>query len=236
MDDIVPKGFVAAPPPKRSRSIRKRKFTAEELKTSREGPATIESEYEGHFWFEKSSTTLSDGLKMHHGITRREHQLLCELVKSGFFTLERLSNVVVPLNDESSKTPRLRAFDWAVTNFSKGRPALQIVDGTIVDPNLNYQNELKKHHRLLFDPFRRGTHIFFESGGSTHRTTVGQLCFIKWCIDNHVDRYVEENLEAIRAHMSSSTKKDSPMKRRRELTEAPQKTLRGAVFGNMTIS
>jgi len=254
----------------RSKSMRKRKFTTEELlKTTADArDRPMESDYEGPFWFETSSTSNINGDKQHSGITRRERQLLSEIVKSGFFTLDRLKNTLVPLNDESSKTPRLRAFDWAVTNFSKGSPSLHIVDGTIVDPNLDYQNELKKHHRLLFDPFRRGTHLFFEvpdltgttigpagppcaagsavgsagpasgSAGTakkTHRTTVGQLCFVKWCIEHQVDRYVEENLEAIRAHMSATTKKNGNKKRRRELTSAPTKIMRGAVFDTMTI-
>lgn len=233
--------------------MRKRKFTTEELeKPKRVGPQ-MESDFEGPFWFETSSTSNINGDKVHSGITRRERQLLSEIVKSGFFTEERLKNTLVPLNDESSKTPRLRAFDWAVTNFSKGSPSLHIVDGKIVDPNLDYQNELKKHHRLLFDPFRRGTHLFFEvpdivgttmsAAGSApkdeskkvHRTTVGQLCFIKWCIEHQVDRYVEENLDAIRAHMSATTKKHGTKKRRRELTSAPTKVMRGAVFDTMTI-
>jgi hypothetical protein len=225
----------------RSRSIRKRKFTKDELaKTNLFVKPEIESDYEGPFWFEKASTSFVDGEKIHHGITRREHQLLREIVRSGFFTPERLHTVVVPLNDETSTTPRLRAFDWAVTNFYKGRPQLHIVDNAIIDPNLDYQNELKKHHRLLFDPFRRGTHIFFETSNAdgsktTQRTTVGQLSFIKWCIEHHVDRYVEYHLDEIRAHMSASTKKVGPTKRRRELTKAPKKLIRGAIFDKMTI-
>jgi hypothetical protein len=196
---------------------------------------------EGPFWFEKSSTSYVNGEKVHHGITRREHQLLKEIVKSGFFTQERLQTVVVPLNDETSSTPRLRAFDWAVTNFAKGRPQMHVVNNSIIDLNLDYQNELKKHHRLLFDPFRRGTHLFYETTDATgatetHRTTVGQLCFIKWCIEHHVDRYVEAHLDEIRAHMSASTKKaGGPVKRRRELTKAPKHIVRGAVFDTMTI-
>lgn len=220
----------------KSRSIRKRKFTLEELKVQ-ESTEPMQSDFEGPFWFEKSTTRFSDAQeKYHKGITRREHQLLRELVKTGFFTPERLTNTVVPLNDENSDTPRLRSFDWAVTNFAKGRPSLQVVEGRIVDPNLDYQNALKKHHRLLFDPFRRGTHLFFhDTNQHTHRTTVGQLCFIKWCIDHHVDRYVEQNVDAIRDHMAKTTKKKSPLKRRRELTKAPKKMLRGAILNTMTI-
>lgn len=238
-DDIVPSTThgMAVSGVKRSRSMRKRKFTALELEKSehaKRGP--LEGESEGPFWFEKSSTSFVDGEKVHHGITRRERQLLREIVKTHFFTPARLASVVVPLNDETSSAPRLRAYDWAVTNFAKGRPLLQVVDGFIVDPNLDYQNELKKHHRLLFDPFRRGTHLFFDGPGSTtHRTTVGQLCFIKWCIDHRVDKYVEDNLAEIREHMSRSTRKHGTTKRRRELTSAPRKMLRGAVLDSMTI-
>lgn len=221
---------------RKPKSIRKRKFTPDELK-KRDSfvKPVIESDYEGPFWFEKSVVSHAFEEKIHHGITRREHQLLREIVKSNFFTDERLSAVVVPLNDETSSTPRLRAYDWAVTNFSKGRPSLEIIDGTIVDPNLDYQNQLKKHHRMLFDPFRRGTHIFFQSGEVTHRTTVGQLCFIKWCIEHHVDRYVESNLDLIRTHMSVTTKNRDHTTRRRELTHAPKKMLRGAISNSLII-
>lgn len=241
----------------KAQSIRRRKFTLVELeKRSAEAKPKLESQMEGPFWFEKSTTSFQENEKLHHGITRREHQLLRELVKSNFYTPERLRTVVVPLNDESSHTPRLRAFDWAVTNFAKGKPQLQIVNNTIIDPNLDYQNELKKHHRLLFDPFRRGTHLFFEleplkkpldsyepigevipkEEPEVHRTTVGQLCFIKWCIDHHVDKYVEDNLDQIRTHMSITTKKHGAQKRRKELTSAPKKMLRGAVFESMIIN
>jgi hypothetical protein len=221
---------------RKPKSIRKRKFTPQELqKRDAFVKPLIESDYEGPFWFEKSTCSNVFDEKIHHGITRREHQLLREIVKSDFFTLDRLKQIVVPLNDETSTTPRLRAYDWAVTNFSKGRPSLQIIEGNIVDPNLDYQNELKKHHRMLFDPFRRGTHIFFQSDDITHRTTVGQLCFIKWCVEHHVDRYVETNLDQIRSHMSETTKNRESTKRRRELTQAPKKMLRGAISNTLTI-
>lgn len=226
------------PPSSRSRSIRKRKFTAEEYEkaTATAAMAKVEADQEGPFWFEKSSVVTVDGEKGHRGITRRERQLLTEIVKSGFFTPERLRDVVVPLNDETSTTPRLRAFDWAVTNFAKGRPQLSVVNGQIVDPNLDYQTELKKHHRLLFDPFRRGTHLFFEvDDGVVHRTTVGQLSFMKWCFEHKVDNYVEANLQEIKAHMSATTRARGCAKRRKELTKAPRKLLRGAVFGSMRV-
>lgn len=204
----------------------------------------MKSESEGVFWFEESHTILQDGKRVHKGISTRERQQLKELVKTNVFTETVMRNVVIQLNDENSEAPRLRAYDWAVTNYSKGHPKSMLLQGAggggaaIVDPNLSYEGELRKHHRLLFDPFRRGTHIFFEIDGVIHRTTVGQLTFIKWCIENAVDKYVEANLAEIRAHMASATKRGREMngkKRRRELTRAPTTLVRGVLMTSYDI-
>jgi hypothetical protein len=42
-------------------------------------------------------------------------------------------------------------------------------------------------------------------------------------------------LDDIRQHMSKTTKKNGVIKRRRELTSAPKKILRGAVYGTLSI-
>ena len=220
------------------RSTRSRKISQDITNMRVELP----SDSEGPFWFEKSHNIIKDGKRLHMGICTREHQQLKELVKTGFFTQQVLADLVIKLNNENSDAPRLRAYDWAVTNYAKGNPMVMLVknkDGTdaMVDPNLAYEGELRKHHRLLFDPFRRGTHIFFDIGDATiHRSTVGQLTFIKWCIDNGVDKYVETNLKMIRNHMAKATKRSKEItklsengasKKRRELTKAPTKKIRG---------
>lgn len=194
----------------RLRSARSRKLDA--AGGAGAGPV-LSSEDEGPFWFEAAHNIVVDGKRVHRGITTRERQQLRELVKSGFFSEDVLRNIVVKLNDESSDTPRLRAYDWAVTNYAKGHPMVMLVqkaDGggaDVVDPNLAYEGELRKLHRLLFDPFRRGTHVFFEIDGVIHRSTAGQLTFIKWCLENGVDKYVEANLAMIRRHMARATKR-----------------------------
>lgn len=202
--------------------------------------ADMKSDSEGPFWFEESHNILEDGKRKHVGISTRERQQLKELVKSGFFTEDILRNLVIKLNNENSDAPRLRAYDWAVTNYAKGHPMVMLVhnsDGSsaMVDPNLAYEGELRKHHRLLFDPFRRGTHIFFDVDSTIHRSTVGQLTFIKWCIENGVDKYVEMNLPMIRNHMSKATKKKRGDGKRRELTKAPTKLVRGFMMTQFNI-
>jgi hypothetical protein len=191
----------------------------------------------GRFWFERSRPIILDGKQTHRGISSREIVQLRELEASGFFDDHRLRESVVKFNDESSEAPRLRALDWAVTNYAKGHPLVMVVKDAngreaAIDPNLSYEGELRRHHRLLFDPFRRGTHIFFELDGMVHRTTTGQLTFVRWCIHSGVDKYVEENLPMIREHMAAATRRCNPSsgeKRRRELTLAPTRKVRGAV-------
>jgi hypothetical protein len=230
---------LSRPPTARVKSFRSRQLADAPVKVTSE----MKSESEGIFWFEESHTIIDEGKRIHRGISNRELQQLKELVKSSVFTENVMRTVVIPLNDENSEAPRLRAYDWAVTNYSKGHPKSMLLQGTgggsaIVDPNLSYEGELRKHHRLLFDPFRRGTHIFFDIDGVIHRTTVGQLTFIKWCIENSVDKYVEANLNEIRAHMASATKRGadaSGKKRRRELTRAPTTLVRGVLMTSYDI-
>jgi hypothetical protein len=221
MEDLNLELKSTLPPSARSRSLRKRKFAAHEI------PETVvpqKSDSVGPFWF------ATDGPA---AITRRELQLLREIEHD--FTHDVLKTVIVPLNDEKSKSPRLRAYDWAVTNFAKGKPLTFVVNGVVHDPNVDYQSALKKHHRLLFDPFRRGTHIFFELDGATHRTTVGQLCFIKWCMDYKIDKYIEENLADIRKHMATAAKERCKKRRRKELTKSPRNLVRGIVCEELEI-
>ena len=210
------------PPSSRTRAVRKRKFAVHE---DPKPIVSTSSESEGNFWY------ATDGPA---AITRREVQLLKEIASE--FSNDVLRSVVVPLNDEKSQSPRLRAFDWAVTNYAKGKPLSFVTNNTISDPNVDYQSALKKHHRLLFDPFRRGTHIFFELDGITHRTTVGQLCFIKWCLEHKIDKYVEENLVDIRSHMATASKTRCNKKRRKELTKSPRNLVRGIICENIEVT
>jgi len=191
---------------------------------------------EGCFWYIKPVIKIDakTNRRSFYGINQKEMQRLRELVKSNFFTPEMLS-VIANMNEESGtkKQTRLRSFDWAVTNFTKGNPIsylrpIKSIDANthakkeedkedkedkeektrrIVDPHVSYSSELHSGHRLLFDPFRRGTHVYFEADGKNRHSTVGQLCFLKWCFDNGIDKYVDENADEIKKDMAVISKK-----------------------------
>lgn len=211
---------------------------------------------DGPFWYMKPYIHIDPktSRRSYSGINQKEIQRLHELVKSQFFTPQILA-VIANMNEESSnkcKKTRLRSFDWAVTNFTKGNQIsyLKISDdekGAIIDPHLSYSSELNRGHRLLFDPFRRGSHIYFDADGKNSHSTVGQLCFLKWCFENGVDKYVDENSEEIKKNMSHVSKKrrrhrktesendiekiENPVfkRSRMELTPTPKSIIRGLV-------
>ena len=166
---------------------------------------------EGCFWYVKPEIRIDakTNRRTFYGMNQKEIQRLRELVKSNFFVPDMLCTIA-NMNEESGskKQTRLRSFDWAVTNFTKGNP-ISYLSSTlqIVDPHVSYSSELHSGHRLLFDPFRRGTHVYFEADGKNRHSTVGQLCFLKWCFDNGIDKYVDENADEIKKDMAIISKK-----------------------------
>jgi hypothetical protein len=237
----------------RRRSIRRRKFDDIDKHVAAVELAPRESKSLGPFWFDAPNTLLVKNQPVQRGITRKETLQLEALLRTGVVTDEFLNTVLVPLNDEMSEVPRLRAFNWAVTNYAKGHPTLTTSKkengggGMLVDLAVSYAQHLKSLHRTLFDPYRRGTLLFFTTKRSTTEyTTVGQLTFVSWCIKNGVDAYVANNEAAIRSHMKEALqgkrKQDTLQSilltgkkktRSRELTAAPSKYFRGAMAGDI---
>jgi hypothetical protein len=68
----------------------------------------------------------------------------------------------------------------------------------------SYKLELKAYSKIRFDPFSRRERIMIPYADETYlETTIGQLNFFKWAIDNRVLEYIEENYDAIEADMNS---------------------------------
>ncbi len=193
----------------RHASLRKRKTI----------PDVLEMEKLGPFTFPKSTTKIVNDKLVHVGILKTEYAELEELIRIGIS--DEFLQTVVTLNDESSTAPRLRLYNWSVCNYTKEKPLLMEVNGKLVDPMISYNATLKRRHRTLFDPYRRGTLLQFILNGATDTTTVGQMLFIKWTQECGMDRFVTEHETEIREHLKliNSKRKTLPKKRIRELTE-----------------
>jgi hypothetical protein len=103
----------------------------------------------------------------------------------------------------------LRIVDWFVTNYAKKNYTLY----TITDSNsqirrfkvyFDYKLKLKAYSKSRFDPFCRWERISIPyKDGTCIETTIGQLNFFKWAIENNIIEYIEENYETIEKDMNS---------------------------------
>ena len=125
---------------------------------------------------------------------------------SKFYSVEENINTLLPIVQGCSKIS-LRILDWFVTNYCKKNNIIIHNEDKKVIVHLDYKNQLKAYSKKQFDPFCRRSRINFIYGnGDELLTTVGQLNFFRWTIENQLIDYIEENLEDIEADMNSSIK------------------------------
>lgn len=149
-------------------------------------------------------------------ILGKQDLLLQSLYK--FYNEENMSKIIPILNQDSNVS--LRILDWLVTNYAKKHnityqvpvPALVTAEKkpTIRNFNiyLNYKTQLKAYSKKQFDPFCRRERIVFKpitNGTETaFVTTIGQLNFFRWTLQNKVLDYANQHLVQIEEDMVHS--------------------------------
>tara|TARA_B100001093_G_C26846159_1_gene1022869 strand:- start:892 stop:1482 length:591 start_codon:yes stop_codon:yes gene_type:complete len=130
----------------------------------------------------------------------------------------------------------LRIVDWFATNYAKKHY-------TIIDRGEtnrfkvynDYKLNLKAYSKKRFDPFCRWQRITVPYKNDQFiQTTIGQLNFFKWAIQNDVVKYIEDNYSEIESDMnnrnSSSKKKNvynaKTRKKREELSISASKSIK----------
>jgi hypothetical protein len=148
--------------------------------------------------------------------------LLMESLKKFFDIPQNLENWLPIVQGKSDIS--LRVIDWFVTNYSKKNNTIIKFDkGTEkkdVNVYLDYKAQLKSYSKKLFDPFcRRERIIFLYENDEEQITTVGQLNFFRWAIENKIVEYIKTNLKDIEDDMNNSIrnlyKKNSNGERRK---------------------
>jgi hypothetical protein len=117
----------------------------------------------------------------------------------------------------------LRIVDWFATNYAKKYYTLYVIQGThdnvtrrfkVYD---DYKLKLKAYSKKRFDPFCRWDRISIPyTNGKFIETTIGQLNFFKWAIENKVVDYIEENYNDIEKDMNN---RNSTSKRKETITD-----------------
>jgi len=116
----------------------------------------------------------------------------------------------------------LRIVDWFATNYAKKNYTLYTINDLTNTPirfkvYFDYKLKLKAYSKKRFDPFCRWDRISIPyENGTCIETTIGQLNFFKWALENKVIDYIEENYDIIEKDMNS---RNSTSKRKETLLD-----------------
>jgi hypothetical protein len=159
-----------------------------------------------------------------------KQNLLLEKLKIFYDNKSNIKQLLDIINSTSKIS--LRIIDWFVTNYSKKKFVVIPVKKYSGDKSntktkkkshfvekdvnvfLNYKAQLKAYSKKQFDPFCRNTRISFKYNGTDSIvTTVGQLNFFRWSIENDILIYINDNIEDIEEDMNSNIKKPNSKKK-----------------------
>tara|TARA_B110000211_G_C14044397_1_gene538238 strand:+ start:407 stop:970 length:564 start_codon:yes stop_codon:yes gene_type:complete len=130
---------------------------------------------------------------------------------------DNLEKILPIINGESSIS--LRLIDWFVTNYSKKHYVIYNVKRIKQECEIrfkvyvDYKLKLKAYSKKRFDPFCRWDRITIPYKEDTFiQTTLGQLNFFRWAMENDIIKYINSNLKNIEVDMN---KRNSTMKYRK---------------------
>jgi len=159
-------------------------------------------------------------------ISSKKDLLMQSLIN--FFSNREYLDQVIPIITGKSEIS-LRILDWFVTNYSKKNNIHYQVQVYNKIKNfivyLDYKSQLKAYSKKSFDPFCRRERIsFIDHDNNELITTVGQLNFFRWSLENNILDYIRENYDIIESDMNNSLrnlykKKTGEEKNRRKRTE-----------------
>ena len=138
---------------------------------------------------------------------------------------QHLSRMMKIINGESKIS--LRIVDWFVTNYSKKYYTVYELTTALTGVERfkvynDYKLKLKAYSKRRFDPFCRWERISIPYDEENFmETTIGQLNFFKWAIENNIIDYIETHYQEIETDMNernSISKKRMSEEERAELT------------------
>lgn len=139
-----------------------------------------------------------------------QNNLLLQNLLAFYRTDDNLERMLKIINGESPIS--LRIVDWFATNYAKQNyTIIKNKDSDRFKVYIDYKLKLKAYSKRRFDPFCRWERINIPYKNNTDiQTTIGQLNFFKWALENGVIDHIEENYKEIEKDMNnrnSTTKK-----------------------------
>jgi hypothetical protein len=142
-----------------------------------------------------------------------------------FYKTKENLDVLLPIILQQTRLS-LRSLDWFVTNYCKKNNINYILKNGNEElsyfPFKSYKSQLKAYSKKFCDPFCRRERVIFDYQNNiildfkqnvklSHKeyviTTIGQLNFFKFAIQNDIIKYAIENITEIENDMNNTLKK-----------------------------
>ncbi len=146
-----------------------------------------------------------------------QNDLLMKNLREYYSNIENMDKVISIINGQS--TISLRIVDWFTTNYSKKFYTCYNVEkenGEIKRFKVfdDYKLKLKAYSKKRFDPFCRWDRLSFPyKNGTFIQTTIGQLNFFKWALENNIIEYIRGHYKEIDEDMNSRNSQSKSKKR-----------------------
>lgn len=116
-----------------------------------------------------------------------------------------LDRIIKIINGHSELS--IRIIDWFVTNYAKKNFVKYQIERNSRILNfkvyIDYKLKLKAYSKKRFDPFCRWDRITIPySETESVQTTIGQLNFFKWALENKIIDYIQKHKEEIEYDMN----------------------------------
>jgi len=168
-------------------------------------------------------------------ITTTQNSLLLTHLLNFYKQDNNLDKMLAIINGDSKIS--LRIVDWFATNFAKQYfTVIEKENNNRFKVYIDYKLKLRAYSKKRFDPFCRWERINIPYNDDQFvQTTLGQLNFFKWALENDVIQYINDNYDMIEADMnkrnSTSKRKTNNIngqktrKKREELSISASKTI-----------
>jgi hypothetical protein len=158
------------------------------------------------------------------GNLHTQNDLLMKCLMDFYADKLKLDEMMNIINGESNIS--LRIVDWFVTNYAKKFYTIYELSSERNEKHTtcrfkvynDYKLKLKAYSKKRFDPFCRWERITIPyNNDNCMETTIGQLNFFKWAIENKIIEYIQNNYSVIEKDMNE---RNSISKKAKKVTDS----------------
>ena len=154
-------------------------------------------------------------------------------------TNDNMAQILPLLNGHDSIS--LRTIEWFVVNYSKhyniSYRAVRRTGIEMFNVHSSYELKLKSLKKAFFDPCCRKSRIIFPYNTNDRiMTTIAQLNFFKWFVENNLLEYIKDNLNEIKADQKDRARRSETSTTEKRRSRLSENSLTKSYFSNKEIS